>query len=126
MKLELRTGWKADQEKHVVVRAMSTFGRYWPASICVPDAVAVTVDELLFTACRHRPDGKEREYYTEFDEFAGVEIQFLASMMLAVAHDEGLVAPYPDSESFRSDFDGDLADAEFQRLTGHALRDGTP
>lgn len=116
--------WK--NKAHVVVRPMSTFGRYWSDPICLPAAAACEADGIMFTACRYLPDRREREYYTEFDDLADVEVQFLATMMLVVGFDEGVVAPYPTSESFALDYAGRLDDPDFLRQIGSSLREAVP
>jgi hypothetical protein len=85
-------------------------------------AISTFVDGVVFTACRHQPDGKERDYYTEHDEFAGVEIRLLAATVLAVGYEEGVIAPYPVAESFALRYDGDLTDHQFQVEVAAALK----
>lgn len=76
----------------------------------------------MFTACRYVPNAKEQEYYTEFDELADVEVRFLAAMVMAVGFDEGVVAPYPVSDSFALEYDGLLHDPDFLHAAEKALR----
>lgn len=101
---------------------MSTFGRYWADPIQLEEAVAHQTEGVMFTACRYTPEAKDREYYTEFDELADVEVRFLAAMVMAVGLDEGVVAPYPVSHSFALEYDGPLQDLDFLQATGKALR----
>ncbi|MCW2349812.1 hypothetical protein [Sphingobium sp. B12D2B] len=101
---------------------MSTFGRYWADPIQLKDAAAFETEGVMFTACRHVPNTKDREYYTEFDDFADVEVRLLASMVLAVGFDEGTVAPYPASTSFAIEYGGPLNDLDFLKAVGEALR----
>jgi len=101
---------------------MSTFGRYWADPIRLEEAVAHKTESVMFTACRYIPGVKDREYYTEFDELADVEVRFLAAMIMAVGFDEGLVAPYPVSDSFALEYDGPLHDPDFLHAAEKALR----
>lgn len=122
MKLEVRHSSQWDDRPHVIIRPMSTFGWYWSDPVNLQSAISVLVDGLMFTACRHRPDGKKHDYYTEHDDFAGVEIQLLAATVLAVGYEEGVIAPYPIAESFAVEFDGDLTGHAFQTEVAIALR----
>lgn len=122
MKLTFRHVPQWGDRPHVVIRPMSTFGRYWEGSIRVEGAVAHEVEGLMFTACRFVPDSKDRDYYTEFDDLADVEVRFLAAMVMAVGFDEGVVAPYPVSDSFALEYEGPLHDPEFLQAVGKALR----
>ncbi|EPR17902.1 hypothetical protein M527_14535 [Sphingobium indicum IP26] len=101
---------------------MSTFGRYWADPIRLEEAVAHQTESTMFTACRYIPAAKNREYYTEYDELADVEVRFLAAMVMAVGFDEGLVAPYPVSDSFALEYDGPLHDPDFLHAAEKALR----
>lgn len=101
---------------------MSTFGRYWADPIRLEEAVAHQTESNMFTACRYIPAAKEREYYTEHDELADVEVRFLAAMVMAVGFDEGLVAPYPVSDSFALEYDGPLHDPDFLHAAEKALQ----
>jgi hypothetical protein len=101
---------------------MSTFGRYWADPIRLEEAVVHQTESTMFTACRYIPAAKDREYYTEYDELADVEVRFLAAMVMAVGFDEGLVAPYPVSDSFAYEYDGPLCDLDFLLATEKALR----
>ncbi|MBE2993061.1 hypothetical protein IFR23_13720 [Sphingomonas sp. CFBP 13603] len=101
---------------------MSTFGRYWVDPIQLQEAVAHEAESVMFTACRYIPDGKSRDYYTEFDDLADVEVRFLAAMVMAVGLDEGVVAPYPVLDSFALEYDGPLNDPGFLQAAGKALR----
>jgi hypothetical protein len=122
MKIEPRNHPQLDEKPHIVVRPMSTLGRYWTTPIDLEDAHACLVDGLMFTACRHRPRAKEREYYTEFDDLLDVELQFFAAMILAVGFDEGMVVPYPAPESFATECRGDLSGPAFQDAAAIAIR----
>ena len=122
MKLTLRHVPHWEDRPHVVIRPMSTFGRYWEGPIRLDEAVAHECEGVMFTACRFIPEPKDREYYTEFDDLADVEVQFLAAMVMAVGLGEGVVAPYPVSDSFALDYEGPLHDPEFLQAAGNALR----
>jgi len=111
--------WK--DRPHIVVRPMSTFGRYWAEPIRLEEAIAHQTESIMFTACRYIPDAEDREYYTEFDEIADIEVRFLAAMVMAVGFDEGVVAPYPVSNSFALEYDGQLDDPDFLHTTEKAL-----
>lgn len=122
MKLTFRHVPHWEDRPHVVVRPMSTFGLYWADPIRLQEAVAHQSERIMFTACRYIPDARDREYYTEFDELADVEVRFLAAMVMAVGFDEGLVAPYPVSDSFALEYDGPLHDPDFLHAAEKALR----
>ncbi|WP_188515262.1 hypothetical protein [Blastomonas aquatica] len=122
MNLTLRNvpHWKG--RPHVVLRPMSPFGRYWADPIRLVEAVAHQTESIMFTACRHIPNAKDREYYTEFDDLADVEVRFLSAMVMALGLDEGVVAPYPVSDSFAVEYNGPLHDHDFLRKAGGALQ----
>lgn len=80
-----------EDRPHVVIRPMSTFGRYWAGPIQLEEAVAHQTEGVMFTACRYIPKAKDRKYYTEFDDLADVEVRFLAAMVMAVALGSGLI-----------------------------------
>jgi len=122
VKLTFRHAPHWEDRPHVVVRPMSTFGRYWADPIRLEEAVAHQTESIMFTACRYIPAAKDREYYTEHDELADVEVRFLAAMVMAVGFDEGLVAPYPVSDSFALEYDGPLHDPAFLHAAEKALR----
>lgn len=122
MKLTFRDVPHWEDRPHVIVRPMSTFGRYWADPIRLEEAVAHQTESTIFTACRYIPAAKDREYYTEHDELADVEVRFLAAMVMAVGFDEGLVAPYPVSDSFALEYDGPLHDPGFLEAAEKALR----
>lgn len=109
-----------EDRPHVVIRPMSTFGRYWAGLIQLEEAVAHHSHGVMFTACRYIPPAKYREYYTEFDDLADTEVRFLAAMVLAV--DEGYVAPYPVADSFAIEYEGALDDPDFLGIAEKQLR----
>ena len=101
---------------------MSTFGRYWAEPIQLGEAVTHQGQGMLFTACRNVTSPKHKEYYTEFDDLSDMEVRFLAAMIMAVDFDDGVVSPYPVSESFACQYDGDLSDPDFLHATAITLR----
>ena len=78
-----------------VIRPYSPAGLYWKENFSTPAATYVNESDLIFTACHFDEEHHSGDYYSEFDEPSVEELRLIASLILPIGNNCGILPFYP-------------------------------
>jgi hypothetical protein len=86
---------KRKLEFGTVLRIYAPIGTYWRDNFTTPTAVFVNENDLIFGACHFDARPHEGEYYSEADQPTLDELRLMASLVLPIGWNCGVLSIYP-------------------------------